>query len=528
MLEALLNARQSVRLFIVVLMSSLLMTFIVTGPSPAAAATASISGTILDQNGLPARWVEVRVGHPGQEYLAKANTDANGYYAFNGLAPGTYTLAAGSPEFEYLWRENATEFDGGAQQFELGSGASVTRNAVTQRPTWLVVSVKDSVGEPVTTNVGVWAEVAGQPTAYCNRAIKHTTDPSSLLLVCDQGGSITVFAQRGSTETSTVVHAELGAITPVSLTVPATRKASGRVLNASRKPVAGVRFEPRNPGSGAVDPPCGWGGPTGTSGKFSVTCAANSTVTYDVTTRSLSYLDRTLTVSVGTVNKNLGDIRLSTAAKAQGKVVKNTGKKLTNGPCLVAYRKSGASWVFNRGKGSGDPRASTTDVIGGLRSGTYKFMATECYPDGHWGSGWPPTPSHERKWVGGGKAYKLKAGRTVKLPTTKLRPAYNTTLSISEITPPPAPGGTVDIAVMVKPSGTTAGPTGTLNFEVEHANGDDVAIFSRSLLASSKGRLTVTVPEEVMTGSYKVRVSFRGTGVFRDVRSPVDSTFVVP
>lgn len=505
------------RFLVLALLSSLLMTLLLSAPTTAATAS-TISGTIVDQNGLPAPWVEVRVGHPGEDTLKTANTNASGHYSITGLAAGTYTMSAGTPQTEYLWGENATAFDGEVQELSVGDGATVTRNAVIQRPVWLKVSVQDSVGAPV--NVGIEVAIAGQPTAYCNRAVEHTLDVTSILVVCDRGGSITVTAKG----VSTVVDATLGDITPVALTVPAKRKASGRVINSSGNPVSSVELEPRNPNGGAEDPPCGWGGPTGKNGKFSLICDANSTVAFDVTTRSLSYIDRTLKVSVGTVNKSLGDIKLATAAKAQVKVIKNTGKKLTNGPCLEAYRKSGGSWIFTETKSSS---STTTRTVGGLKAGTYKFLAAECYPD--WSKPSPsPTPSHERKWVNGGKAYKLRAGHTVKLPTTKLRPAYDTKLSITEIAPPGAPGGAATISVRVTASGTSAGPTGRFEFEVEHPDGDDVAIFTRSLSSSKKGRLTVTVPADVTTGPYDVRVWFRGTGRFRDVRFPVDQSFVVP
>ncbi len=338
-----------------------------------------------------------------------------------------------------------------------------------------MVDVVDTLGRPV-TNAQVWAENGVPNGLGCDRP-RANLYPGKILVVCAESPSVTVHAQRNA-GVANLGHAEVtseiapGAITPLTVTLPAIAKATGRVVSSSGKPLSGVALEPRTPSAGADDSSaCGHGGPTGRTGAFAITCRASSGATFDVTTRSLSYVDRTLTVAVGTTDKKLGDIKLATAAKVKAKIIKSTGKKLTNGPCLRAYRKSGRSWLATAEKSS---VSSSTETVGGLRAGTYRFLATECYPE--WDNPSPsPTPAHERKWVAGGKSYKLRAGRTVTLPTTKLRPAYITTLSITDIEPPATSGGTVKIAVRVTASGTSAGPTGAFEFEVQHANGDDIA-----------------------------------------------------
>lgn len=506
---------------VVLLIAALLSTFS-SSPSAAVTGTGTISGTILDQNGKPAQWVQVNVFPPGGEYVASAQTDSTGHYAITGLAPGTYNLNAEPPDDDWnMWYPSHGVFATDPNGIVLDAGETEAHDAVMDRPAWLVVSVIDSLGNPI-TDVGAWAAVDGDPNALCDRAVSHTPAPPAILVPCDRVGALTLhvaYSVGGSEQTETLVPLTVtdGEIKQVTVTVPAFVKASGRITTSAGTPLSGVSLLGSAEG-------CSMGaGPTGSTGRFSVSCLANTSGRYDVTTRSLSYINRTLTVTVGTVAKNLGDIHLSTAAKAKAKIVKNTGYSLTNGPCLKAYRWSGTSWVLNTNVKS--VKNSTTTTLGGARSGTYKFLATECYPD--WGYASPsPTPSHERKWVAGGKHYAMKAGQTLTLPTTTLRPAYNTTLSISKITPPVAAGGSASIAVRVVASGTTAGPTGTFGFEIQDVDGNG-AVFTRSLPSANDGKLTVEVPN-LATGTYDVVVTFRGSYRFRDVRYPVKGTLIVP
>ncbi len=70
-------------------------------PAPA---PASISGTILDLNGVPARHVEVSLNTPSASRLRPVLTDANGHYSITGVAPGDYTIRAGYSETDWiLW-----------------------------------------------------------------------------------------------------------------------------------------------------------------------------------------------------------------------------------------------------------------------------------------------------------------------------------------------------------------------------------------------------------------------------------------
>jgi hypothetical protein len=491
----------------------------------------TISGTIVDQNGVAAAGVVVTLTQPFASNSWQTSTDAAGHYAFPGRYPsdvqdlGYYHLTASGHPYaaSKRWLSDA-DFGDGKADFDLGDSDQPGHDAVIQRPTWLLISVRDSDGKLVSgTNPAAYVGSSAHPCV--REEIPPPIDGD--MLICPKSGQVHVdftFYHQGDRNISEVFDSSYGDVITKQYTLPAMETVSGRIVDANGSPMKGVDVQ-----AGSSD--CSEGATTRSSGKFSFTCADGTSAELRATTENWSYVNAHAHFVVGTDAVNLGDVVMRTAAKARIKILKDTGKTLGGDPHLVPYRKVGSRWQeidsvdLNYGGRRGDSAKGILS-LGSLPAGTYKFLASESVD---WdGRGTAPVSTRERRWVRGGKTYKLHTGHLTALPTTELRKAYKTTLSITSFAVPSTTPGSPTVSVRVKADGTSSSPTGAFDYVFEKSNGEDIGGEPTvSLHTSDNGRLTITGPP-MGAGNYRVKVRFQGTGRFQDARYGVVQTFTIP
>ncbi len=115
-----------------------------------------VAGTVLDQNNRPIPGVRLVLSNAAAQTKNEVKTDANGYYRFVGVQPGTYELMFESPGMAYLKREG----------LNVPSGGDITLNATLK-----IGSLQETISVTSTPD--------GRPlvTGYPNARLKERPDP---------------------------------------------------------------------------------------------------------------------------------------------------------------------------------------------------------------------------------------------------------------------------------------------------------------------------------------------------------------
>src|SRR5579862_490545 len=80
--------------------------------APAQNISASLSGTVQDETGAAFAAAEVKLSNVDTAFVRTTKTNAEGFFSFPDLNPGTYNLAVDSPGFK-TYRQEKIELNSG-------------------------------------------------------------------------------------------------------------------------------------------------------------------------------------------------------------------------------------------------------------------------------------------------------------------------------------------------------------------------------------------------------------------------------